>query len=382
MAGATCAIFLITMANGTDLFTPGVPLSRDMLEHYAQGGLGPEERHAVELHLESDPLLREALEGLTIPGAIAASNNMPAPRIPGGSPWPLRLLWSAVAIVGATLLVTEFRFDTPIPPPSSAVAATSSAQGEAAFRMAVDSTLIVVHAEIASRASQSTPIGTIAKERFSQRAPSSEAMERKHIERIDGQPVKVEPNPEALPLKVKHARGDARRLVFLHGLKLVHPSELYGKELLLGGSPGVPANIDPAWRDIVPSAPSLRPYLIYMDAALGDYVDGDPRTALDDLYFLLGQYPDDVNAQFYAGLICYQLGLFPRAEQFFRETRSNKVDCFDEEAAWYHALTMERMKGLTAARSEFEGIAQGGGFYAEQAAKRTGIQDCAPTGVP
>lgn len=343
-----------------------------MLERYAQGELSPEERQKVELHLERDPLLREALEGLTMPGAVAAFHNMSAPRMPGSSPWPLRLLWCSIAIVGAALLVTESHFDKPVAHANSTTVATPSAQKEAVSRIAVDSTLIVVHAEIDARPA-STPsmtVGAVAQERFSQRATSSEAMKREYIERIDGQPMKVEPPPEASPLKVKHARGDSRRLVFLHGLKLMHPSELYGKDLLLGGSTGVPANVDPTRSNNIPTAPYKQRYLDFMNEALGAYVNGDLRTALDDLYFLLGQYPDDVNAQFYAGLTCYHLGLYPRAEKFFREAGSNKVDCFDEESEWYHALTMEKMDGFSAAKPAFEHIVNAEGFYADQAAKR------------
>ena len=43
------------MAHSTDPFTPSTPLSRELLERYAQGRLTDGERHAVELHLESDP---------------------------------------------------------------------------------------------------------------------------------------------------------------------------------------------------------------------------------------------------------------------------------------------------------------------------------------
>ena len=360
------------MANGTDPFTPRTPLSREMLEHYAQGKLSPEERHDLELHLENDPLLREALEGLSMPGAVAAFHTMSAPHMPGSSNWPLRVLWSSIAIIGAALLVTEFQSDKPVADPHSVVVATPSVQEEASSRIAVDSTLIVVHAEIDARptSTPSTTIGLVAQERFSQRATSSEAMEREHIERIDGQLMKVEPPPEASPLKVKHAQGDSRRLVFLHGLKLVHPSELYGKDLLLGGSTGVPANVDPTRKDNIPTAPYQQRNLDFMNEALGAYVNGDLRTALDDLYFLLGQYPDDVNAQFYAGLTCYHLGLYPRAEKFFSEAGSNKVDCFDEESEWYHALTLEKMDGFSAAKPAFEHIVNADGFYADQAAKR------------
>lgn len=40
---------------------------------------------------------------------------------------------------------------------------------------------------------------------------------------------------------------------------------------------------------------------------------------------------------------------------------------FDEEAAWYHALTSRRMGEQAQAQEAFRRIAAQGGFYAEQA---------------
>ena len=54
-----------------DRFAPRGHLSPEQLRAYAEGRLSNAERHAVELHLENDPLAREAMDGLELPGAIA-----------------------------------------------------------------------------------------------------------------------------------------------------------------------------------------------------------------------------------------------------------------------------------------------------------------------
>lgn len=56
-----------------------------------------------------------------------------------------------------------------------------------------------------------------------------------------------------------------------------------------------------------------------MNGALGALAAGDDRIALDDLYFLLGQYPADVNAQF----LC-RAGLLP----------AGPLSASDAVAAW------------------------------------------------
>ena len=108
---------------------------------------------------------------------------------------------------------------------------------------------------------------------------------------------------------------------------------------------------------------------------MGDIASGKYRAALDELYFLLNQYPDDVNAQFYAGLACYRLGLFPRALHFLHAAAVNPVNSFNEEAVWSEALALEKQEGFTAARPVLQRIADAGGFYAPQAKEKLGEKE-------
>ena len=59
-----------------DPFAPGHPPSQAELEGYIRGELDADQAHAVERWLESDPLTREALEGLGMPGALDAMRSM------------------------------------------------------------------------------------------------------------------------------------------------------------------------------------------------------------------------------------------------------------------------------------------------------------------
>ena len=355
------------MAHNTNPFTPNTPLSRELLERYAAGQLSPEERHRVELHLESDPLLQDAVEGLKMPGALEAFATMQSPKSSGfGNGTYLAV--GAVLVVGSIALWMALS-DPTTSSTQRAPEVSVNIHAPAAIPAAVESTLLVVHAEI--DALPELPENVIesgkVRDRFHQKDSESTPSERPAIERMDGAPVKLDRASDIPAPAVKHATKPSRRLLFLHGLKVVHPDEMDRERRALLRSPGVAANVEPMRRDSIPSGPSAVPYLSLLDEALGAFTRGEERIALDDLYFLLDQYPEDVNAQFYAGLACYRLGLYPRAMRMLHLAASNTVESFSEEAVWYEALATVKQDGKAAARPALERIANGGGFYAVQA---------------
>lgn len=349
-----------------DPFAPRAPLSRALLERYAQGRLTPAEEHAVELHLEQDPLAHEAAEGLQLPGAVQGLQTLRKPV--GPVSWKGLLLLAVVVGVG---FLAVYRSLAPAPP-DTRVPAPAQASGPSAqetLPAAVESTLQVVDAEIALHAqlAHEAPGAAPSTERFHGTGPASPATERPSLERLEAQPATLERGLRPVAPKTSAPPRPSRQLVFLHNLKLVHPDELYGSEAPRLLSPGVPANVEPARGAQVGMLPDPQRYLDFMAEALAGIANGQDRRALDDLYFLLDQYPGDVNAQFYAGLACFRLGLYMRAQRFFHSASTHAVDSFNEEAAWYEALCLEQVAGPEAAAPAFTRIARSGGFYAEQA---------------
>lgn len=355
------------MDNSIDPFSPNTPLTRELLERYALDKLTPEERHAVELHLENDPLLHDAVEGLGMSGAVEGLHTMHRPRLSGmGNGAYLAL--GAVLVVGGIALWSALHNST-IPSTPTVPVASTDVHVPAVIPAAVESTLLVVHAELDAlpKRTGNVPEGRDELDRFHQPAESPEQTERTAIERMEGTPVKLDRASGISAPAVKRATKPSRRLLYLHGLKVVHPDEMDRDRRAPLRSPGVPANAEPMRRDSIPSGPTAIPYLTLLDEALGAFSRGEEGVALDDLYFLLGQYPDDVNAQFYGGLACYRLGLYPRALRLLQAAAENPVDSFREEALWYEALTTVKQNGRAAARPALERIANSGGFYATQA---------------
>ncbi|MBS1943392.1 MAG: hypothetical protein JST38_21220 [Bacteroidetes bacterium] len=351
------------MARNNSLFTKGPAPDQARLEQYVQGRLTGAERHAVELWVEQDPLLGEAVEGLQQPGALMHLAQLKPPASGRSGPWRVPLILAALVSAGTG---AWFALRSP-EKPLAIQPANAAALVREPLPAAVESTLQVVHAELSAIPGKDLPVPLPnAVERFhllpsnapapKRDVPGRMAARPVHLDRAAGQ---SEPLNTALPL-------ESRQLVFLHGLKLVRPEDLQTARPIQLHSPGVPANVRQDGTALEPALVRRR-YLEYMDGVMAAVARGDNRAALDGLYPVLDQWPDDVNAQFYAGLACYRSGLHVRAQYWFHAASANPVDSFAEEARWYAALSLMEAEGIDAAIPALDRIAREGGFYAKQA---------------
>jgi hypothetical protein len=357
-----------------DHFTPRGTLSREQLMAYAEGRLDPAAAHEVERHLEEDPLLREAMEGLQLPGATAGLGSLGtyAPRT-GASPW---INWSVsfmlVAAVGTVVYMaipegTE-RDHTPLVVETMA---TMEPADQPVAEAALDSLEVTTAVELP----ESLHIGHASTDRHS----ITQVLATTHTGPVPIEREQVEPvEPKDIPTVVSEVKPQTKpagprrpslQLVYLHDLKLLHPKELYGYSPEIDRlSSGVDARFATADEQAVALGMERRiAYLSFMDDALEKFVQNDHKGCLEELGFVLAQYPEDVNALFYAGLCSYNLGLNIRAERYLDRAARHTFNVFDEEAEWYHALALERSGKKENAFAEFERIARSGSFYADRA---------------
>ncbi|MEO7080701.1 MAG: hypothetical protein ABIY71_04200, partial [Flavobacteriales bacterium] len=267
------------MDNSTNPFSPNTPLTREVLERYASGQLSPAERHAVELHLENDPLLQDAVEGLMMHGAVEAFATMHGPKTSGPGNGTYLAVGAALVIGGIGLWVALS--DTATFSPQKDPEAFVNIHAPTAIPAAVESTLLVVYAEIEAlpdRPEVFVESGQ-APDRFQETDAAPQPVERPVVERMAGTPVKLDRATDIPTPAVKHAPKASRRLLYLHGLKVVHPDEMARDRNALLRSPGVAANLEPKRRDSIPSGPSALPYLSLLDDALGAFTRGEERTA-------------------------------------------------------------------------------------------------------
>lgn len=355
-----------------DHFSPTGSPSRETLRAYVDGRLEPTAAHEVERHLEFDPLLRDAVEGLRQPGALQGLKALheQAPKS-SGARWPL---WSALAVVllvGAGILYKTDHVDADLDtaPTQGTEVRTTVVVPSPEARMPESAELVA-----AVELPESLHIGHASADRHSLAQAIPIPAPQSVKDSLIAEPVL--PRSTTLDRTVPTERTSVERhhrpslqLVYLHDLKLLHPKEMYDRSPEIERlTTGVDARYSGASDQHNARTEERRiHYLAFMDEALEKFVRNDHRGCLEELRFVLSQYKNDVNALFYAGLCCYNLGLYERATRFLDRARNDSSGVFDEEADWYHALALMRNGHKEVARSEMERIAGSGSFYANRA---------------
>ncbi|HRD52813.1 MAG TPA: tetratricopeptide repeat protein [Flavobacteriales bacterium] len=351
-------------------FAPRRTLTRDDLQAYADGRLSPERMHEVEHALEADALARDAAEGLRMPGAQAGLKRLDGMRPQNTglmNGWAIGTLVVALGLgawavlspdderVEPTVSATELIAPEAMPPMNSDEITAAQEQPES---------LLIGHEPLALHA-QAVAVerGAIVVERVDRDAG---------IEPISPRAIPIDRHAEAAVPRIERKKKASRQLVFIHDLKLVHPQELYTADPVLAlADAGVAARFsDAPTQQLATGETVMMRYLGFMEEAIARFAANDHKGCMDDMRFVLSQYPEDVNALFYAGLCAHNLGLHQRARQLLHRAAVHPVDVFDEEAEWYHALTLEKLGETDAAREAFARIASRGGFYAERAQGR------------
>lgn len=350
-------------------FAPRGTLTRERIERYVRGELTPAEQHEVELMLEQDPLSRDAVEGLQHAGALEALGRSatwrPASMRGSGRTWSI--LGGLVVAVIAVLMIASPK-DEPPPPvvslstPDLAPVPVTEAEHTAFKSELREATALPESLRSAFRGG----------DRFVQLQDTVVPVERTDppppVEALPPATVDPPPIPDEKPRTVVQPKS-SRKLMSHPHLKLVDPSELYPIDPILDLSArSVDARYSDAQARADAEPPGNRiPYDRYFRMAMNKFMRGDRQGCLEDLFVVLEEYPEDVNALFYAGLCCYDLGLFPRAAVLLDRARTHEVDTFSEEAEWYHALAVERAYGPEQALPLLNAVVERGGFYAGRA---------------
>lgn len=355
-----------------DHFTPRGTLSREQLRAYAEGRLDAAAAHDVERHLEADPLLRDALEGLQQPGALAGlevlRGHAPSASVAAWIKWSLSA--ALVGAVGAVVYVI-----TPADPVDERAIAAQVIAPDVPTTPTGIAVLDSVELANAIALPESLHIGHAPTDRHSlaqahnNKVVDIGPVERQSIEPVEPKDIRPQAADEVRNATPEGPHRPSLQLVYLHDLKLLHPRELYGRSPEIERlTNGLDARFATATEEAEARSQERRvAYLGFMDEALARFVENDHKGCLEELTFVLDQYPDDVNALFYAGLCSYNLGLNERAERYLHAAATHPLRVFDEEAEWYHALALERTGAKEAARAEFERIARSSSFYAARA---------------
>jgi TolA-binding protein len=161
--------------------------------------------------------------------------------------------------------------------------------------------------------------------------------------------------------------------IYLFDLKVIDyrfyraKPEITTKQMLLTGTPAnvgeLPEETSLEWENIE------IPYIEYLSKSMEYFSKGQNKRALTRFLEILNSYPDDLNANFYAGLCYYNLKSYSSAIHHFNQCSNSDFNNFHEEQDWYKAKCYLAHDRKEDAKDLLRQIAAEKGFYANQATK-------------
>jgi TolA-binding protein len=185
---------------------------------------------------------------------------------------------------------------------------------------------------------------------------------------------------EPLPLIVEQkpvtvSKQKIAKEIYLHDLKAIDYSTYRSKpsvqieQIILTGIPANQEDED----DVIPDEPQMKlvqiPYMDYLEKSLNYTNRGKWKQALSRFNEIIKNYPDDVNARFYAGWCSYNLGQYNDACIHFSACLQLEFSNFNDEAEWYLAESRLANGDKNSAKELFVKIKNQKGFYSKQAEK-------------
>jgi TolA-binding protein len=186
----------------------------------------------------------------------------------------------------------------------------------------------------------------------------------------------LDPLPPMIEQKpVTVSKQKIAKEIYLQDLKAIDYSQYRTKptvqieQIILTGIPADQENKD----DIVREEPQMKlvniPYMDYLDKTLSYTNRGKWKQALSRFNEIIQNYPDDVNARFYAGWCYYNLGQYNEACINFSACLQLEFSNFNDEAEWYLAESRLANGDKNSAKELFIKIKNQKGFYSKQAEK-------------
>jgi TolA-binding protein len=162
--------------------------------------------------------------------------------------------------------------------------------------------------------------------------------------------------------------------IYLHDMKLLDyrayrsKPKIASKQMILTGTPaniGETSDITETseWKDID------IPYIDYLNKTMELFSKGNNKKALTRFQLILETYPDDVNANFYAGLCYYNLKEYLSAILSLEKCLDSKFINFKEESEWYIVKSYLANNEKSKAIELLQNIISNNGYYSIQAKK-------------
>lgn len=361
-----------------NIFNPGRELTREEIDAYLAGNLSPEQMNEVERIAAASPMSADALEGVRMAGSSATVDQITR-EVAMKSGFLSTATFKIVGFIGLAVVIglVVFLNETHEQPnqnpeqvaqqvvePDEEPLPVEDAQEESALKV-VETEATDSSVSIFVNASQS-PSDIPSDEPFIHEleipADKLESIVILDVPIEDEDPVE-EPIPGA-------SAGPGQDIYHLLDYRVVDYTELRKEEfnVLYNNLGGVPAAYASEW-EMENEQPQILQiaYVDYLREAMGLFSSGKYKAAENKFKTILKKYPDDANALFYGGMSLYRLGKNHKAVKRFEASLELDIRTFEQESAFYMALSLLADGDRDRAFEILEEIVEQGGFYAEQA---------------
>ena len=214
---------------------------------------------------------------------------------------------------------------------------------------------------------------TIIQDFNQQKSTQSKYSEQSNSIEIDPLPISKIEIKDNVPAAIAKERFQGKE-IYLHDMKLLDyrayrsKPKIASKQMILTGTPaniGETSDITETseWKDID------IPYIDYLNKTMELFSKGNNKKALTRFQLILVTYPDDVNANFYAGLCYYNLKEYLSAILSLEKCLDSKYINFKEESEWYIVKNYLANNDKSKAIELLQNIINNNGYYSIQAKK-------------
>ncbi|MDA3911985.1 MAG: tetratricopeptide repeat protein [Bacteroidales bacterium] len=105
------------------------------------------------------------------------------------------------------------------------------------------------------------------------------------------------------------------------------------------------------------------PYMDFLAEALNKFDTENYQAALYDFRTILSQYPNDMNALFYAGLCHYHSNNQEKCIAVMDRVLNAKINTFDQDANWHQAMSYKAIQDIEQTRILLTKISQSNSYY-------------------
>ena len=214
---------------------------------------------------------------------------------------------------------------------------------------------------------------TIIQDFNQQKSTQIKDIEQSKSIEIDPLPISKIEIKDNTPIAIAKERFQGKE-IYLHDMKLLDyrayrsKPKIASKQMILTGTP---ANIGETsditeiseWKNVD------IPYIDYLNKTMELFSKGNNKKALTRFQLILTTYPDDVNANFYAGLCYYNLNEYLSAINSLEKCLDSKYINFKEESEWYIVKNYLANNDKSKAIELLQNIINNNGYYSIQAKK-------------